>query len=61
MIRNIMMNHLSHFVKYDRKIAFFDAISLAIMKKENIYEIISFDKYFDNKDIVRIQTRKTIK
>lgn len=55
------MNHLSHFVKYDRKIAFFDAISLAIMKKENIYEIISFDKYFDNKDIVRIQTRKTIK
>ena len=42
------------FVKYDGKIAFFDAMYITIMKNENIYEIISFDKDFDNKEVVRI-------
>lgn len=42
------------FVKYDSKIAFFDAMYITIMKNLEIYEIISFDKDFDNKDIVRI-------
>ena len=42
------------FVKYDGKIAFFDAMYITIMKNLEIYEIISFDKDFDNKEIVRI-------
>ena len=42
------------FVKYDSKIAFFDAMYITIMKNLDIYEIISFDTDFDNKEIVRI-------
>lgn len=42
------------FVKYDGTIAFFDAMYIAIMKNQGIYEIISFDSDFDNKDIIRI-------
>ena len=42
------------FVKYDGTIAFFDAMYIAIMKNKEIYEIISFDDDFDNKEIVRI-------
>lgn len=42
------------FVKYDGKIAFFDAMFITIMKNNQIYEIISFDSDFDNKEVVRI-------
>jgi predicted nucleic acid-binding protein len=42
------------FVKYDSKIAFFDAMYITIMKNLDISEIISFDTDFDNKEIVRI-------
>ena len=42
------------FVKYDRKIAFFDAMYITIMKNLEIYEIISFDEDFDNKEVIRI-------
>lgn len=43
------------FVKYDGTISFFDAMYITIMKNNQIYEIISFDKDFDNKkEIVRI-------
>ncbi|MBR0472198.1 MAG: PIN domain-containing protein [Methanosphaera sp.] len=43
------------FVKYNGTISFFDAMYITIMKNNQIYEIISFDKDFDNKkEIVRI-------
>jgi len=42
------------FVKYDGTIAFFDAMYMAIMENEEIYEIISFDDDFDNKEVMRI-------
>lgn len=43
------------FVKYDGTISFFDAMYMTIMKNNKIYEIISFDNDFDNKEeIVRI-------
>ena len=46
---------MEYFVKYDGKIAFFDATYMTIMKNKEIYEIISFDKDFDNKEqIIRI-------
>jgi predicted nucleic acid-binding protein len=43
------------FVKYDGEISFFDAVYIVIMDEFNIYEIVSFDDDFDNKDrIMRI-------
>jgi len=43
------------FVKYDSEISFFDAVYIVIMNELGIYEIVSFDEDFDNKDrIVRI-------
>ena len=43
------------FVKYDGEISFFDAVYIVIMDKFGIFEIVSFDEDFDNKDrIVRI-------
>ena len=43
------------FVKYDREISFFDAVYIVIMNEFNIYEIVSFDEDFDNKEkIIRI-------
>lgn len=43
------------FVKYDSTISFFDAMYVALMKKEDIGEIVSFDSDFDKIDkIVRI-------
>lgn len=43
------------FVKYDSTISFFDAMYVAIMKKEKIIKIVSFDDDFDKVDgIVRI-------
>ena len=46
---------MAEFVKYDSTISFFDAMYVAIMKKENIINIVSFDDDFDKVDgIVRI-------
>ena len=46
---------IEEFVKYDSTISFFDAMYVAIMKKENIVNIVSFDDDFDKVDgIVRI-------
>lgn len=46
---------MEEFVKYDSTISFFDAMYVAIMKKENIINIVSFDDDFDKVDgIVRI-------
>ena len=46
---------IEEFVKYDSTISFFDAMYVAIMKKENIINIVSFDDDFDKVDgIVRI-------
>lgn len=46
---------MDEFVKYDSTISFFDAMYVAIMKKENIVNIVSFDDDFDKVDgIVRI-------
>ena len=43
------------FIKYDSTISFFDAMYVAISKKEGINEIVSFDSNFDKIDgIVRI-------
>ena len=43
------------FIKYDSTISFFDAMYVAISKKEGINEIVSFDSDFDKIDgIVRI-------
>jgi len=43
------------FVKYDGEISFFDAVYIIIMDEFGIYEIVSFDEDFDNKDrIMRI-------
>jgi predicted nucleic acid-binding protein len=42
-------------VKYKAKIGLADAINIEVMKDLNIYEIVSFDPDFDNKEnIVRI-------
>ena len=46
---------MMEFVKYDSSISFFDAMYVALMKKEGIDEIVSFDSDFDKVDsIVRI-------
>ena len=46
---------MEEFVKYDSTISFFDAMYVAIMKKEKIINIVSFDDDFDKVDgIVRI-------
>lgn len=46
---------MREFVKYDSTISFFDAMYVALMKKENIGEIVSFDSDFDKIDnIIRI-------
>ncbi len=46
---------MSEFIKYDSTISFFDAMYVALMKKEEIDEIVSFDSDFDKVDnIVRI-------
>lgn len=43
------------FTKYDSTISFFDAMYVAVSKKEGINEIVSFDSDFDKIDgIVRI-------
>lgn len=43
------------FIKYDSTISFFDAMYVAISKKEGINEIVSFDSDFDKIDgMVRI-------
>lgn len=43
------------FIKYDSTISFFDAMYVALMRKENIGEIVSFDRDFDKVEkIVRI-------
>lgn len=46
---------MGEFVKYDSTISFFDAMYVALMKKEGIGEIVSFDSDFDRiENIVRI-------
>lgn len=46
---------MEEFLKYDSTISFFDAMYVAIMKKEDIINIVSFDDDFDKVDgIVRI-------
>lgn len=46
---------MSEFIKYDFTISFFDAMYVALMKKEEINEIVSFDSDFDKVDnIVRV-------
>lgn len=43
------------FVKYDASISFFDAMYVAVMEKEGINEIVSFDSDFDKVDsVIRI-------
>ena len=43
------------FIKYDSSISFFDAMYVAISKKEDICSIVSFDSDFDKIDeITRI-------
>ena len=41
---------MNEFVKYDSSISFFDAMYVAIMKKEDILKIASFDSDFDKVD-----------
>ena len=38
---------MNEFVKYDSTISFFDAMYVAVMKKEDIIKIASFDSDFD--------------
>lgn len=46
---------MEEFIKYDSTISFFDAMYVAIMKKKDIINIVSFDDDFDKVDgIVRI-------
>ncbi len=46
---------MDEFVKYDSSISFFDAIYVAIMRKEDIIKIASFDSDFDKVDnIIRL-------
>lgn len=46
---------MNEFVKYDSTISFFDAMYVAVMKKEDIIKIASFDSDFDNVDnLVRL-------
>jgi len=46
---------MSEFIKYDSTISFFDAMYVALMKKEEIDKIVSFDSDFDKVDnIVRV-------
>lgn len=46
---------MREFIKYDATISFFDAMYVALMKKEKIDEIVSFDSDFDKVDkIIRI-------
>lgn len=46
---------MNEFIKYDSTISFFDAMYVALMKKEKIDEIVSFDSDFDKVDnIVRV-------
>ncbi|WP_067043356.1 type II toxin-antitoxin system VapC family toxin [Methanobrevibacter sp. YE315] len=41
---------MNEFVRYDSTISFFDAMYVAIMKKEDILKIASFDSDFDKVD-----------
>lgn len=42
-------------IKYKAKLGLADAISIEVMKELKIYEIVSFDPHFDNKEgIIRI-------
>ncbi len=41
---------MNEFVKYDSTISFFDAMYVAVMKKEDIIKIASFDSDFDKVD-----------
>ncbi|MBE6508532.1 MAG: type II toxin-antitoxin system VapC family toxin [Methanobrevibacter sp.] len=46
---------MNEFVKYDSTISFFDAMYVAVMKKEDIIKIASFDSDFDKVDnLVRL-------
>ena len=46
---------MNEFVKYDSSISFFDAMYVAVSKKEGINELVSFDADFDKVEgIVRI-------
>ncbi|WP_458456564.1 type II toxin-antitoxin system VapC family toxin [Methanobrevibacter sp.] len=46
---------MNEFVKYDSTISFFDAMYVAVMKKEEIFKIASFDSDFDKVDnLVRL-------
>ena len=46
---------MNEFVKYDSTISFFDAMYVAVMKKEDIIKIASFDSDFDMVDnLVRL-------
>lgn len=43
------------YLKYDGTLSLADAVAITVMEKNNIHEIVSFDKDFDNKKgIVRI-------
>ena len=43
------------YLKYDGTLSLADAVAITVMKKNNIYEIVSFDRDFDGKnEIVRI-------
>ena len=43
---------MDEFVKYDSSISFFDAMYVAIMRKEDIIKIASFDSDFDKVDTI---------
>ena len=46
---------MSILLKYDGTLSLADSIAMKIMEKLKIYEIVSFDEHFDNKEgIVRI-------
>ena len=45
---------MEEFIKYDSTISFFDAMYVALMKKEDIQNIVSFDSDFDKvNEIIR--------
>jgi len=51
----LCINSRDTYLKYDGTISLTDAVAITVMKENNIYEIVSFDSDFDNKDrIVRI-------
>jgi predicted nucleic acid-binding protein len=53
--KQIYDNAIETFIKYKSTIDYSDCIIIESMKKMNVYEILSFDDDFDNKErIVRI-------